>query len=170
VPQGYLAIGRVVGVHGLRGEVKVEPLTDFPERFEAGSLLYLGTQLEEVEVLSGRPHKGHFLVTFDDYTDRSSAEELRGLWLFVPEDAAADLDPNTYWVHDILGLSVLSEDGRTLGTVTDVLFTGANEVYVVTNTTAPVREILLPATDEVILSVDLPARRLNVRLLPGLAD
>jgi 16S rRNA processing protein RimM len=168
VPEGYLAVGRITGAHGLRGEVKVELFTDFPERFAPGTVLALGEDLEEVEVRSMRPHKGSVLVAFDAFPDRTAAESLRGQWLFVPEDDAAELEEGAYWVHDILGMEVVSDEGPTLGTVADVLFTGANEPYVVRDPEG--REILLPATDEVVRAVDLPNRRMTFHLLPGIAD
>jgi 16S rRNA processing protein RimM len=168
VPEGYLAVGRIVGVHGIHGELKVEPYTDFPDRFAPGVVLAMGPTLEEVVIESGRPHKGHVLVALEEVRDRNSADELRGLWLFVPEDEAAELEENSFWVHDILGMEVVADDGTPLGTVEDVLFTGANEVYAVRSPTGS--EILLPATDEVVLEVDLSARRMTVHLLPGILD
>lgn len=168
-PEGYLAVGRIVGVHGMRGEVKVEPFTDFPERFDPGSVLLLGDELEEVTVLSARPHKSNMLLLLSALSNRGDAERLRTQWLYVPEDEAAALDENAYWVHDILGMEVVTDEGETLGTVYDVLFTGANEVYVVRTPDSP-REVLLPATDEVVLAVDVPARRMTVHLLPGIFE
>lgn len=168
-PQGYLAVGRIVGVHGMRGEVKVEPFTDFSERFDPGSVLLLGDALEEVTVLSSRPHKGNMLLMLTALSTRGDAELLRTQWLYVPEDEAAALDENAYWVHDILGMEVVTDEGETLGMVYDVLFTGANEVYVVRTPNSP-REVLLPAIDEVVLAVDVPARRMTVHLMPGLLE
>ena len=168
-PAGYLAVGRIVGVHGMRGEVKVESFTDFPERFDVGSQLLLGDDLDEVEVLSSRPHKGNMLLMLSELSSRGAAELLRGQWLLVPEDEAAALDENAYWVHDLMGMEVVSEEGESLGTIYDVLFTGANEVYVV-RAAATGREVLLPAIDEVVRAVDVPARRMTVHLIPGLID
>ncbi|MGL4650973.1 MAG: ribosome maturation factor RimM, partial [Caldilineaceae bacterium] len=114
VPEGYLAVGRIVGVHGIHGEIKVEPYTDFPERFAPGVVLAMGPTLEEVVVESGRPHKGHVLIALQGIRGRNAADELRGLWLFVPEDEAVELDESTFWVHDILGLNVVTDDGQPL--------------------------------------------------------
>jgi 16S rRNA processing protein RimM len=168
-PDGYLAVGRVVGVHGMQGELKVESFTDFPERFDPDSLLLLGDDLEEVTVLASRPHKGNILLQLSTIRHRSDAELLRGQWLYVSEDEAIALDEDRYWVHDILGMTVVSDTGEDLGTVYDVLFTGANEVYVV-RSAKPAREILLPATDEVVRAVDVANRRMTVHLIPGLVD
>ena len=171
IPDGYLAVGKIVAVHGLRGEVNVELYTDFPERFAPGVILFAGDDLSEMEVQQARPHKGHILLTFAGVTDRTQAEEMRGWWLLVDEEHAVELDDNSYWVHDILGMSVETEQGERLGVVQDVLFTGANEVYVVApHHPEEGNELLLPAIKDVVRRVDLSARVLTVHLLPGLRE
>lgn len=172
VPDGHLIVGRILGAHGLRGEVKVESYTDFEERFNAGQQLLLGDELQVAEISTSRAHKGIFLLGFDDITDRAAAELLHNEWLYIPEEAAMQLDEDSFWVHDIIGLNVQTESQERLGEVVDVLFTGANEVYIV----RPVpginknRELLIPALAEVICSVDLEAGAVTVRLLPGMLD
>jgi 16S rRNA processing protein RimM len=170
VPDGFLAVGHIVGVHGLRGEVKLESYTDFPERFTPGERLWLGDDLAEVEIVSVRPHKNHLLIRFEGVSDRTAAEQLRGLWLFVAEEEAAELEEGAYWIHDLIGLEVRDESGALLGELVDVLITGANDVYVVHAMEGAAREILLPAIPEVILNVDLTAGVMTVRLLEGLLD
>ena len=172
VPDGYLAVGRVLGAHGLRGEVKVESYTDFDSRFAAGQQLLLGDELFLTEIAAARPHKGVFLLTFAEITDRAAAESLHNEWLYIPEDAAMKLDEDSFWVHDIVGLSVQTETHKLLGEVTDVIFTGANEVYVIQP--APGvnrdRELLIPALTDVIRAVDFEAGVVTVRLLAGMLD
>jgi 16S rRNA processing protein RimM len=170
VPEGYMAIGMITGAHGLRGEVKVELHTDFPERFAPGLEVYLGEELDKTTVGTARPHQGQVLLQFHGIDDRTQAEALRGLWLFIPEEEAVTLEEDTYFVHDIIGLSVHTSSGELLGTVEQVLFTGANDVYVVQSPGEKPREILLPAIDEVIKQVDLENGILTVELLPGLLD
>ncbi|HXF61302.1 MAG TPA: ribosome maturation factor RimM [Caldilineaceae bacterium] len=165
-----MAVGLIAGAHGLRGEVKVELHTDFPERFAPGSTLWLGTELEQVEVATSRPHQGQVLVRFEQVTNRSEAEALRGEWLFIHESEAETLEEGTYFVHDIIGASVQTVEGRPLGVVREVLFTGANEVYVIESLDQPPRELLLPAIADVIQQVDLEANLITVALLPGLLD
>lgn len=168
IPDGHLAIGLITGAHGLRGELKVELHTDFPERFTPGLQVLLGEELSPATIAQVRPHQQQLLLVLDGVTSREDADELRGLWIFVPDDQAVELDEGDYFVHDIIGLTVITDDGRTLGKVTDVLFTGANEVYVVRGEED--KEILLPAIADVIQSVDVPGGRLVVTLLPGLLD
>jgi len=172
VPDGYMAVGCIVGMHGLRGEIKVELYTDFPERFAAGVTVLVGGDLTEVELVAVRPHKNQLLMQLAGVADRTAAERLRGLWLFVPEDDAAELEEGVYWIHDIIGLQVLQEDGRHLGDVVDVFATGANDVYVVRPAEAQNRgqDILLPAIPEVVLTVDLAQRKMTVHLPDGLIE
>ena len=172
VPDGYLAVGRILGAHGLRGEVKVESHTDFDQRFTPGRQLLLGEDLVATKIATSRPHKGIFLLRFTEVTDRFAAESLRNEWLYIPEEAAMKLDENSFWVHDIIGLTVQTESRRQLGEIVDVLFTCANEVYIV----QPVpgvnrdRELLIPALMDVIRTVNLQAKTITVRLLPGMLD
>lgn len=172
VPEGHLAVGRILGAHGLRGEVKVESHTDFDSRFASGQQLLIGEELLLAEIVSSRPHKGVFLVQFSEVTDRTSAEDLLNEWLYIPEGAAMDLDADSFWVHDIVGLRVQTESGCQLGEVADVLFTGANEVYIIRP--APGvnrdRDLLIPALEEVVRAVDIGAGTLTVRLLPGMLE
>lgn len=170
IPKGYMAVGLITSAHGLRGEVKVELHTDFPERFAPGVKLFLGEELEEVTVSSARPHQGQVLLQFEGHESREDADDLRGLWIFVPDDQAVELEEDTYFVHDIIGLSVQTVAGELLGTVKEVLVTGANDVYIVTPPDDPKREILLPAIDEVVKQVDLDKGILIVEPLPGLLD
>lgn len=172
VPDGYIAVGHIVGVHGLRGEIKMELYTDFPERFVPGETLLLGADLAEIEIVGVRPHKQNLLVHFDGVTDRTAAESLRNLWLFVPEADAAELEEGVYWIHDIIGLRVVEETGNALGVITDVLATGANDVYVVRRNAgqSPAQEVLLPAIPDVVRAVDLAQGVMTVHLLPGLLE
>ena len=171
IPDGYLIIGQIIGPHANRGEVKIESHTDFPERFDPGAVILMGAKLTPVEILSSRPHKGHVLAMLEG-VDRQAAEALRGTWLFLPEADAADLDEDTFWIHDLLGLTVQTGEGRLLGKVTDVLATGANDVYLIAPAQGVNRgkEILLPAIAQVIRTVDVAAGLITVDLLPGLLE
>ena len=172
VPEGHLAVGRILGAHGLRGEVKVESHTDFDSRFASGQQLLIGDDLLLAKIESSRPHKGVFLVQFNEVTDRVSAEDLLNEWLYIPEEAAMELEADSYWVHDIVGLKVQTESRSQLGEVADVLFTGANEVYIIRP--APGvngdRDLLIPALAEVVRAVDIGGGTLTVRLQPGMLE
>jgi len=171
VPDGCIAVGHIVGVHGLRGEVKVELYTDFPERFAPGAQLMMGVDLAKVEIATVRPHKKFLLMRFAGIDDRTAAEQIRGLWLFVDEEDAAELEEGVYWIHDLIGLRVVSADAE-LGELVDVLVTGANDVYVVRPPAGAQhrQDLLLPAIPEVIKAVDLHDRVMTVHLLDGLLE
>ena len=172
VPAGHMAVGQIVGAHGLYGELKVETYTDFPERFAPGARLLLGEELEAITVESVRPHKNNLLIRLAEVEDRSAAEDLRGLWLYVPEADASTLEEGAYWIHDIVGLRVVTTEGQEIGTITDVFATGSNDVYVVRPQPGvnQDRELLLPAIEDVVEHVDLQQRTMVIHLLDGLID
>ena len=172
VPAGCIAVGHIIGVHGLRGEVKVELYTDFPQRFAPGVVVLVGEELAEETIEQVREHKTHLLVKFAGIDGRSAAEGMRNLWLFVDEADAAQLEEGVYWIHDIIGLDVFTEQGELVGRITDVLETGSNDVYVVAaaGDFNRGRDVLLPALDDVIRTVDLEQGRMIVHLPDGLLD
>lgn len=166
----YLAVGEIVGPHGIQGEVKVELMTDFPERFRPGARLYLGRSTDDpaaapVEVATARPHKGRMLVRLVSTPDRNAAELLRGRYLLIPEQEAMPLGEHENYLHDLIGLRVETAAGAVLGPLVEILFTPANDVYVVRG---PQGEVLIPALRDVVLSVDLAARVMRVALPDGL--
>lgn len=166
----YLAIGQIVGPHGIRGEVKVDVMTDYPERYRAGMKLYLGQGTDDpdaraVEIATSRPHQGRMLVKLASTPDRNAAELLRGLYLLIPEADAMPLGEHENYVHDLIGLRVETEAGEILGELVEILFTSANDVYVVHG---PQGEVLIPAVRDVVLSVDLVGRSMRVALPDGL--
>ncbi len=172
IPDGHMAVGRIVGIHGLGGELRVEPHTDYPERFAADETIWVGTALAPHTITRAREHKGMILLTLDQVTEREQAETLRDEWLFIPDSEAATLPEGEYYVHDIVGLSVVDEAGTLIGRVTDVLQTGANDVYIIATEGHINRgkELLIPAIADVVQQVDIPAATMTIRLIPGLID
>ncbi len=163
----FMAVGRIVGAHGIRGEIKVKQLTDFPERFAPGSLLYLEEEAFQREVIASRPHKGMFLVQLSGLSDRNAAERLRGKYLFIARDEAMALEEDEYYEDELIGLQVETMEGVILGELTEIIWTGANEVYIVQG---PKGEVLIPAIAQVVQEVDLESGIMRVTLLPGLVD
>jgi 16S rRNA processing protein RimM len=163
----FIAIGRVIRPHGLRGELVVEVLTDFPERFDTIEAVYLGDsqQADVWQVAATRWHKDRILLTLHGCEDRMSAEGLRGLLVQIPIEEAMSLSEDEYYPHELLGLDVVTVEGEELGSLSDVIFTNANEVYVVVG---PRGQILLPAIADVIDHVDLDSGQMVVRLMEGL--
>lgn len=146
------------------GYLKVEASTDFPERFAPGSVLYLGDQPTVVQ--RSRSTKGRVVVKLDVVDDRTQAESLRGRLLTVPPDQLKPLGEGSYYHFQIIGIGVWSDQGEFLGTLTQILSTGSNDVYVVTGDSR--KELLLPAIAESILEVDLRENRMTVRVPEGL--
>lgn len=168
-----VGIGEITAPQGVRGEVRVLPLTDFPDRFETLAEVWLGAPRQElVAIESVRPHKGFFLVKFRGIDDRDQAETLRGVRLEIEEEDLVPLKPGEYYVHQLQGCQVLTVEGRSLGTLVDVYRTGANDVWVVQGDVSrgEAREVLIPALKDVVREVDLEARRLVIAPLPGLLD
>lgn len=148
-----IRVGQVSGVFGVRGAVKVYPLTEFDDRFDAGSELHLRGVVHTVE---WRQQAGGSLVLkLSGLDDRTAAEGLRGTYMEVPDEDRRPLGAGAWYVDQLLGLRVRSESGRRLGALEEVLERPANDVWVVRDAVPGGVEILVPATREAVLSVDL---------------
>ncbi len=167
----FLVIGQVVGAHGVLGELKVQILTEDARRFGLLEQVYVGLEDEEPVAwsLEGyRLHTGRALLKLKGCDDRTAAAAMRGYLVQVPREEAIPLEEGEYFEHQILGLEVWTSAGELLGEVVDILYTAANEVYVVQGPNLGRRELLIPAIEDVVLEVDLEAGRLVVELLEGL--
>lgn len=164
--QEYIAVGRVVRPHGVRGVLLVEAISELIHRLEPSSQIFLGEYKRVAEVEYLRPHKDRFLLALDSLEDRDQAEEWRGSELFLRTADSESLPEGIYYHWQIIGLEVETEEGEAMGVIQKILETGANDVYVVEQSGR--KELLLPAIDEVIREVDLDGGRMVVRLLPGL--
>ena len=153
---GFVAVGRVLAPFGLKGELKVQALTDNPARFAPKSRLYADEQ--PVTVAASREAGGHLYVRLKGFNDRNSVEKLRHAMLQVPESALPALPAGQYYRFQLVGLEIVRRDGSRLGTLEEVIETGANDVYRVR--TPEGQDILLPALDDIIISVDLDAKRM----------
>jgi 16S rRNA processing protein RimM len=166
----YLVVGRVLRPHGVRGELRVEVLTGFPEQVGRHKFLYLArpdapeeTARQPVEY--ARLHGQVLLLKLTGCETRDAADELRGLLVQIPREEAVPLAAGELYQYQVVGLRVETEHGTWLGQVIEVLETGANDVYVVIG---PFGEVLLPAVEEVVRQMDLQQGRMVVHLLPGL--
>ena len=155
-----IIVGRVGAAHGIRGELRIIPLTDFPERFTALREVMVGDELLHIE--SVKPQGKNFLMRFREYAVREDAQRLTGRLLTVARAEAAPLDDGEYYVFDIVGLTVYDEEDNELGTVENVLRTGSNDVYAVRSEDG--REILIPALRKVVRAIDVAGGRMTVRL------
>lgn len=148
---------------GVEGELKVAPLSDFPDRFLAGAALWAGG--ERRTIAGVRPFRDTLLVTLEGIDTRSAAEALAGTLLEVPERELAPLGEGEYYRFQILGLGVFDRAGQALGRVVEVLETGANDVYVIHDDEG---ELLVPAIDSVVVEIDLAGRRMVIEPLEGM--
>ncbi|MBO0703037.1 MAG: 16S rRNA processing protein RimM [Candidatus Dormibacteraeota bacterium] len=148
-----IRVGQVSGVHGIRGAVKVHPLTDFDDRFDAGRELHLRGAVHRVEWRQRAA--GTLVLKLSGLDDRTAAEGLRGTYVEVPEEDRRPLGAGAWYVDQLLGLRVRSRSGRNLGSLEEVLERPANDVWVVRTQGPDPVETLVPATREVVLSVDL---------------
>jgi 16S rRNA processing protein RimM len=166
----YYTVGKLVNTHGLRGEVRVISTTDFPdERFRTGSELYLFhpslPQPLKLTVASRRSHKGFEIISFKGYPSINDVEKFKGGELKIPEEALMELGEDEYYIHQLVGCEVFTEEGEELGKIVDVLQPGANDVWVVKGKRG---EILLPFIDDCIKEVDVENKRVVCHLMEGL--
>jgi 16S rRNA processing protein RimM len=170
VPRGLLAIGKIVKAFGVRGELIVTPLTDQPARFRKISAVFVGPDDEFVERYdvdrTAVEHRG-VRLSLKGIDDRTAAERVVGNYLFVEPEQRIKLPKGRYFVHDLIGLSVVDEQGGTIGTVKDVLKFPAQDVYLVDRSG---RQVMIPAVKEFIRSIDIRSRTMTVRLIDGMIE
>mgnify|MGYP000224076946 CR=1 FL=1 len=170
-PVQYITIGKIVNTQGHKGEVRVMPLTDFPERF-AGMrevLVEREGRRRSYVIEQVYRHKKFIIIKFAGVNDMSAAAALKGAALVVARNELVDLPEDTYYIFEIVGLRVYTAEGRYLGRVSDVLQTGANDVYVVEGAGRR-RPLLIPALKQVVRSIDAAGGKMIVRLPEGLEE
>ena len=163
-------VGTISSTHGVRGEVKVYPTTDDVRRFKKLKevLLDTGKEMLTLEVESVKFFKQFAILKFKGIDTLNDVEKYRMKNLFVTRANAVKLQKDEYFMADLIGLSVFTDGGENFGELTDVIQTGANDVYVVTM--ADGKEVLMPAIKECILSVDMEERQMKVHVMDGLLD
>ena len=167
-------IGKIVGTHGVRGNMLIAPITDFPERFLDMEELVLelpGKPRRTLKVRAITPYegKGTFFLTAEGVTDKDTAESYKGSLITVAQDERVELPEDEFWIDDIIGLSVEENgSGKLLGTVEEIMETGSNDVYLIRTPEGELKPI--PATDQAVNKVDLENKRLLVTIPEGLWD
>lgn len=162
----FIVIGEITKPHGVRGEMRVKPHTDEPERFTWLEQVYIGEENPRLmAVEKARLHQGMILLKLTAVNDRTAADALRGEWLMVTEAEALPLEEGEYFLFQLEGLAVSTVEGEALGTITRVIETGANNVFVVQGEQG---ELLLPDIADVVQEIDFEDGRMVVTLLPGL--
>lgn len=168
--EDLLKVGIISSTHGIKGEVKVFPTTDDPQRFKKlkNVLLDSGKEKRNLKIQGVKFFKQFVILKFEEINDINDVEKYKGCSLYVTRDQAVELEKDEYFIADLIGLTVTAEEEKLVGTLKDVIETGANDVYVIELSDG--RELLLPAIKECVLSVDLEKGEMKIRLLNGLLD
>ena len=165
-----ITIGKVLKPFGLKGEMKIEALTDFPERFKKlDHVVLMSSKGEEVtcQVTSVRYANGVPFLTFSGYDTPEKSKTLNGWLVKIPREEAVSLPDGSYYWFELIGMEVFSEQGEKLGTISDIFETGSNDVYVIKRNG---KEVYIPATLEVIKQVDTTAKKMVIHLMNGLME
>ncbi|KJS18926.1 MAG: hypothetical protein VR72_20790 [Clostridiaceae bacterium BRH_c20a] len=163
-----IKVGQIMSTFGNKGELKVFPLTDDPERFKKLKYVYLIMPDGDIKmhISSVRNHKNTVILSFKEVPDMSSAEKLRNIYICIEEEQLVKLPENHYFIFQIIGIEVY-EKGIFLGKIQNVIQTGSNDVYVVKDNE---KEILIPALKSIVLGIDLDEKKMFVSLPEGLVD
>lgn len=164
----YLEIGQIVNTNGLKGILKVKPFTDDITRFEKLKTIYIqkANELIEFKIEKVRYSKNMVLLKLEGIDDINEAEKYRNFYIKIDRKDAVELEENSYFIIDIIGSEVFTDENNLLGKVIDILQTGSNDVYAVKDDKG--KEILLPAIEDVIKDVDIKNKKIIVHLLDGL--
>ncbi|WP_325524742.1 ribosome maturation factor RimM [Sporomusa sp.] len=156
-----ITIGKIVAPHGVRGDVRIFPLTDFPDRFHDLKTVFID-DVGQLKLESARPHKKFILLKFAEINTMNDAERLSGKLIKIGREDVVKLPEGQYYIFDIIGLNVFTEEGEQLGVITDVLQPGSNDVYVVEQQGK--RELLIPAIKDVVKKIDIAGKQMVVKL------
>lgn len=162
----WMLVGRVTGPFGVGGEMKIELLTDFPNRFSLLERVYLGSERRGHRLLSTR-RSAHVLLKLEGVESPEAVKALRGTDVWIPRSEAMQLPEGAFYADEVVGLRVETERGEPIGIVRDILVTGANDVYVVEGVRG---EILIPAIRDVVSRIDIDQGRIVINIIAGLLD
>ena len=161
----FLVVGRILAPWGIKGDLKIEVLTDFPERFTPKQKVYINGCAMTIE--RSRQHKRNIILKLAAVDSIEAVEKLRGRYLEIPHTQAHPLAEGQYYRFQIIGLEVWTTEGELLGVITDIQPTGSNDVYVVRGQDG---EFLIPAIEDVVKSVDLEKGRMIIEVIEGLLE
>lgn len=166
--ENYFVVGNIVNTQGIKGELRVMPTVDDVARFKLLDHIFVDRKgsIKEYEIENVRFHKQFVLLKLKGIDDMTTAETLKGTVVKITEDMAVPCEDDEYYIKDLYDMEVVTDDGEKLGVITDVIFTGANDVYAVKDNDG--NEILIPAIKDCILNVDVENNTMTVRLLEGL--
>ena len=165
-----LEVGKIVNTHGLRGEVKVVPWTDYPEVFEDIETVYIKkkSDFERLDIAGIKYQKNNLIIRFAQLKDINEAEKYKNRVLYAERASLGELPEGVYYIADLIGLDVVKEDGEKVCVISDVLYTGSNDIYEVKREGQ--KNLLLPVIDDVVLNIDVENKKVTVRMMEGLED
>lgn len=165
----YFEIGKIVNTQGIRGDVRVVPQTDDIKRFEKLKTMdiYRNNKKRTLTVEKIWYHKKFVIIKFEEIKTMNDAEEIKDYTIRISRDEAIELEEDEYFITDLIGIDVITEDDSKVGVVKDVLVTGANDVYVVKTDG---KDLLLPAIKQCILNIDMDKKIMKVHIMKGLVD
>lgn len=164
-------VGKIVNTHGVRGEVRVQRISDFEDRFAIGEKVYIEADhgdFLELEIVSHRVHKQFDLLQFKDFDSLNEIEPFKGKMLQITEEQLAPLKENEFYHHEIVGCDVYTVSDDMIGVITHILETGANDVWEVQSPEG--KEILIPFIKDVVKKVDVKAKKVIIDPMEGLLD
>ncbi|MFA9456118.1 ribosome maturation factor RimM [Halalkalibacter sp. AB-rgal2] len=169
----WFRVGKIVNTHGVKGEVRVISSTDFSdERYAVGSKLMIRVQTNEeisVTVSHHRIHKQFDLLQFEGYFSINDVEKFKGCTLYVSSEYLTDLDEDEYYYYEIIGCSIMTDEGETIGKVKEIVQTGANDVWIVQRNSGG-KDILIPYIDDVVKDISISDKKITIHLMEGLLE
>lgn len=157
----FLVVGKIRRPHGIKGELVMEVLTDFPERIQVGRTFFAGDDHQPLKIESLRWHKNYLLIKFHGYDTPESAGVFRNVLIYKPIDHVPQLPEGEYYHYQLLGLTVVDEAGEIVGVLQEILVTGANDVMLIQSPDN--KEVLIPLIDSVLLNVNLEEKTIRVK-------
>lgn len=170
----FIKVGKIVNTFGIKGELKIYLYSDFPkERFKNGNRLWIGSQEDpnqlQVEIESAKPYKNTYLVKLKDYGNINEVEKYVNLFFWIEKGDLEELDEGEYYYHQIIGCHVVTTEGIIIGTVSEILSPGANDVWVV-KPEPKGKDILIPYIKEVVKEVNVDKKIITIEVMEGLLD
>ena len=165
-----LEVGKIVNTHGLRGEVKVVPWTDYPEVFEDIEYVYVirKNERQKLNIKGIKYQKNNLILRLDTINDIDEAQKYKNQVLYAERDMLGELSEGVYYIADLIGLEVVTDTGESVGVIADVFNTGSNDIYDVKREGK--KNLLLPVIDEVVINIDIDAKKVTVHMMEGLDE
>ncbi len=169
----WFNIGKIVNTHGIKGEIRVLSTTDFPDqRFVKGNKIFAfaenSDQPLEFVIRSVRKHKNFYLLMLSDHDDINLVEKYKGMVLKVPKEQLLELPSDEFYYHEIIGCLVVTDTGEEIGTITDIYSPGANDIWAIKQASG--KEILIPYIADVVIDVQIAAKKVTIHPMEGLLD